>query len=148
LLDDALEKERRLGGVYRVVETLNQCGDAALVAGEVARARAYYREALDLALRSPMPLHVAATLEGLALLATHYSQLECATRLLGRADAIRDAIGAPRSPSREQLIEPATCRSQELAPAYLADLTAQGRRERLRNLAAAALDVGVCRPKS
>ncbi len=140
LLDEALQEERRFGWVYRVAETLNLCGDAAVVAGELARAVGHYGDALELALRSPMPLHVAVALEGLALLGIHAGQIESAMRLLGRADAIRHEIGAPRSPSRQRLMEPLTHRWNELARTLVAKLMAQGRKGRIRHLAAAALE--------
>lgn len=140
LLDQALQEERRFGWVHRVAETLNLCGDAAMVASKFRQAVEHYREALELALACPMPLHLATCLEGLAVLATHADQHETAICLLGRAQAIRDQIVAPASPSRQRFLESATRSRSEFSSAVVARLMAQGRHGRIRQLAAAALE--------
>jgi non-specific serine/threonine protein kinase len=73
-------------------------GRIALAQGELADARTYFRDSLS-TLREPGDLtRIAVVLEGLAGLAARGPQPNRAFRLVGAASALRDGIGAPRSP--------------------------------------------------
>jgi predicted ATPase/class 3 adenylate cyclase len=79
-------------------------GDAALAAGDHARAGKALSEALLLAFELAQRLSVASCLESLARLAHAQAEPVKAARLLGVADALREEMGTPRPPAERREI--------------------------------------------
>jgi hypothetical protein len=115
LLDEALAIGRKLGGKRIIAESLEGLGQIALVEGDTAKARTLITESLDLSRESGESLGAVMSLEGLARLAAAERQPERAARLIGAAEGLRQAIGAPRPP-----LDQAAC--EHLTAAVHADL--------------------------
>jgi len=81
---------------------LNRLGMVAHTQGDDGRATALYEESLTLCRELGDKHGLAECLEGLAGMAVAQQHLERAARLLGAAETLREAIGAPLS-SRERV---------------------------------------------
>ena len=77
---------------------LRHLGTVAHAQGDGATARARYGESLTLCQALGDQQGLAACLEGFAGVAVAQQHLEHAAQLLGAADTLRAAIGAPRAP--------------------------------------------------
>jgi len=77
---------------------------AAARQGRLAQARARFRESIHRFAEARITIGVAYCMEGLASLALAENQPERAARLLGWADALREAIGDPRPPVEQRAV--------------------------------------------
>ncbi|HZS00248.1 MAG TPA: tetratricopeptide repeat protein [Chloroflexota bacterium] len=99
LHDEALALRRELEPNPGIARSLINLGLVAGYQGDFARAAALHREALTLLREMGEKGNVAEGLEGLAEIASAQGQPQRAARLLGAAEALREAIRAPRSPA-------------------------------------------------
>jgi hypothetical protein len=73
--------------------------------GDYATARSLYQESLAIRRQLGDKRGIALTLEVLVRLVAAQAQWECALRLAGVAAALREAIGAPLSPTEQARLE-------------------------------------------
>jgi predicted ATPase/DNA-binding CsgD family transcriptional regulator len=102
-IEESLAIARSLGDRRTIAKGAYFLGDTALGLQEHAEARALYEESLGLSIELGDRWVSAISLEGLARTAVASGQPEAAARLLGAADAIREATGATRSPYWQEL---------------------------------------------
>ena len=93
---EALAIWRRLGDTGYVADALAHIGRAELFAGSHERARAAYREALNLSAETHDNLNVVRSLEGCGGLAAADGDVVRAAQLLAAASALRDRFGMLR----------------------------------------------------
>ena len=99
VLAGALVRARAQGFGLAQAFGLNMMSRIKRAQGEIEEARAMYRESLELAWTLGHRLSIAFILLDGATVAAEAGQTERATRLLGAAEALREAIGLPREPS-------------------------------------------------
>jgi predicted ATPase/DNA-binding CsgD family transcriptional regulator len=97
LIEESLTICRGLGDRRTIAKGAYFLGDAASGVRDHTAARTLYEESLSLSVELGDRWVSAVSLEGLARTAMAKGQPEAAARLLGAADALRDATGAPRS---------------------------------------------------
>ena len=95
-LEEALAHLRAQGMTFGVVRALFALGHAHHRRGDLAGAEARYGEGLALLREVPLLTQLTAGLEGLALTLVARGEQPRAARLLGAAEALREATGAPR----------------------------------------------------
>jgi hypothetical protein len=100
----ALEHFQRAGNDWGVGEALSALGATFYCYGDCARAAAFYWEGLRCIRRLGHPLMVASELTGLAGIAAAIGQPEKGALLLGAAEAIRHALGAPMAPRDQPVL--------------------------------------------
>ena len=100
LLEEGLALCRELGDRRGIAWTLHNLGAVAHDRGDDGRAAALHREALGLGYDTADRSIVAACTEALAGVAVARGRAEQAARLLGAAEALREAIGSPLPPAR------------------------------------------------
>jgi len=96
---ESLELWRSVGRDWGIAEVLAGLGDLAQAQGDADQALAYYRESLTLHAKLGNKLGLATCFAGLAQGASTRGQPEQVARLLGAATALREQVGAPRSPT-------------------------------------------------
>ncbi len=96
---ESLELWRSVGRDWGIAEVLTGLGDLAQAQGDADHALAYYRESLTLHAKLGNKLGLATCFAGLARHASTKGQPEQVARLLGAATALREQVGAPRSPA-------------------------------------------------
>jgi predicted ATPase/DNA-binding CsgD family transcriptional regulator len=96
LLEECLVICRGLGDLRTIAKAVCFLGDAASALSDHAAARTLHEESLSLSIELGDRWISAVSLEGLARTAVATRQPEAAARLLGAADALRDATGATR----------------------------------------------------
>jgi predicted ATPase/DNA-binding CsgD family transcriptional regulator len=105
LSEQSIAVAREMGMARVVAWRLFNLGRVALAQDELADARTYFHQSLS-TLREPGDLtRIAVVLEGLAGLAARGNHPERAFRLVSAASAIRETIGAPRSPGDQADLE-------------------------------------------
>jgi predicted ATPase/class 3 adenylate cyclase/DNA-binding CsgD family transcriptional regulator len=97
VIEESLAIARGLGDRRTIAKGAYFLGDAFSGLHDHAAARALYEESLSLSIELGDRWVSTISLEGLARTAAATGQLEAAARLLGAADALRDATGATRS---------------------------------------------------
>jgi predicted ATPase/DNA-binding SARP family transcriptional activator len=105
LYEESLVVWREQGRTERPFHMLVGLGDLSWESGDLAAAHAFYQEALTLRRRTPHKECLAECLEGLAGVAAGQGREERAARLLGAAEALRDAGGAVILPHRRPAFE-------------------------------------------
>jgi predicted ATPase/DNA-binding SARP family transcriptional activator/class 3 adenylate cyclase len=98
LFEESLTIRRELGYTWGIAFSLNHLGLLACVQGDYAGAGSLFEESLAIYRDLGNKQGIAESLESLARLAAQGREWERAVRLWGAAAALRDAIGAPRSP--------------------------------------------------
>jgi predicted ATPase/class 3 adenylate cyclase/Tfp pilus assembly protein PilF len=98
LLEESIALQREIGIKWDMATALNRLGMVVHTQGDDGRATALYEESLTLCQELGDKHSLAQCLEGLAVVAVAQQQLEHAARLLGAAEALREAIGTPLSP--------------------------------------------------
>ncbi len=98
LLDEGICLWRAIGNGWGLPPALHSRGCIALTLRDYERASALFQESLELWSKMGTKRGVADSLEGFASLALAGSKLERGARLYGAAEALRQAIGAPRPP--------------------------------------------------
>ena len=96
-IEESLAIVRGLGDRRTIAKDAYFLGDAVLGTGDPAAARMLYEESLGMSIELGDRWVTTISLEGLARTAAATRQPEAAARLLGAADAVRAATGAPRS---------------------------------------------------
>lgn len=97
LIEEALTLLRTLGNQQLIGAALGSLAINAIYKHEHDVARAACREGLQLSVRVDDRVHVALSLECMALLAADQGDLERSVRLAGAVAAVRSALGAPAS---------------------------------------------------
>ena len=127
-LGEAAAMQRALGDKSSAAYSLHTLAMIALGTGEGSEATRLLRESLDLARDAGNQSIVAYCLEGLGSAAVAGGSPERGARLWGAAEALRDVVGAPSTPTERSLYEPflAAMRAQ-LDPAALAAAWSDGK---------------------
>jgi len=102
LYEQVLDLFRELGNYERVVWTIHGLGFLALCRKDLAQASSLLKESLTMFHDSEDRPGKVRSLDRLANLALAEGQAARAVRLLGAADAAREAIGAPQPPSEHE----------------------------------------------
>jgi tetratricopeptide (TPR) repeat protein len=110
---------REVGDPWMVAICHNNLGNATRGLGDYATARSHYAESLRAYRAYDDRWALAFLLEDIAILAALCRDAPTALELLGAAEALREAIGAPRAPSLEQEID------RQLAAAGIAPADAE-----------------------
>lgn len=98
-LSEALAQWRRQGHRENTASVLTDLARVALEEGNLADMEAFCREALQLAGEIRAPLSIARALSVLMNLGLAHERFAWAVRLVGAAEALREAAGAPWTPS-------------------------------------------------
>jgi hypothetical protein len=98
LLEESLALQREVGSKWDMATTLNRLGRVTHAQGDDGRAMALYEESMTLCRELGDKHGLAECLEGLAEVAVAQRQLERTAWLLGAAESLRTATGAPLSP--------------------------------------------------
>ncbi len=118
------EMEHREG----MAEALSMLGKVEAASGDHAFARSLYEESLAIAQELSDKELVASGLEGLASVVAVQGELAWAIRLWGKAEALREAIGAPLPPIERADYEQAVATARDhLGEETFASAWAQGR---------------------
>ena len=104
--------QREVGDRYYLGIALNNLGDAARGLGDLDRARELYLEGLGINRDLGNASAIAYLLEALGCLAVLQGEPERALRLVGAADGLRDACGAPLAPTEREALD------RSLGPAH------------------------------
>ncbi|MGH2453865.1 MAG: BTAD domain-containing putative transcriptional regulator, partial [bacterium] len=139
LLEQGLALARDQGYMPVVAAALTNLGGVALRRGDHARARAQLEEGLTFFVNDGMRGGVAECLEGLATVAAAEGQEKRAARLMGSADALREAMGIAAEPGDSPFSEALTMMRQRATEAPLAAEYLAGRAMRLEDAVASAL---------
>jgi hypothetical protein len=131
-----------------VAQVCTDLGHVARKQGDLPRARALYRESLVLAQQFDVYRpHLADTLEGLAMASVASGELQYATRLLGAAGALREALNAPRAPhGRAEYERQATAARTHLDDTTFAAVWSEGRAMTLEQVITYAVMGDECPP--
>ncbi len=140
---EAMRLHSEVGDLWMVALAHHNLGNALLGLGSHAPARVHFAETLGAYRRHDDRWSLAMLFEDLAALAVAGEEPLTALELVGAADALRDVLGAPRSPAQDEHL------AAVLAPARLADPTGGAlERGRARGLdEAVAVAELVCRPR-
>jgi predicted ATPase/DNA-binding SARP family transcriptional activator/class 3 adenylate cyclase len=141
LYDESLALARELKDAWGIAAALNSLGDVARRHGEYDRARGLHTESLVIQRALGDKSGMAGNLEGLGGVARAQEQPARGAQLLGAAEAVREAIGAPLAGQarREWEQEVAEVRAA-LGEAALAAAWAAGRAMSLEDAVALALE--------
>jgi non-specific serine/threonine protein kinase len=93
LLEDNLERRRRLENPYSVAEGLGRVGQVAFLQGEMDTARARWADSLAIYRDTGERWGTARCLEAFAALAAERGDAVRAARIAGAAEAVREALG-------------------------------------------------------
>ena len=143
LLEESLALLRELGNKQHIAMALTNLGLLAVSREEYAAARALYAEGLVIRRDLGDRWGIAYSLEGFAGLAAAQGQMNWAVRLLGAAEALREAIHAPLPPVWRTVHDRtvATIRSEISEGEFVATL-ADGRAMKLEQAIAEAVTSG------
>jgi predicted ATPase/DNA-binding CsgD family transcriptional regulator len=97
LLQEALDVLSEFGGAVDVAVCLLNLGEVAREQGDFARAATLYQESLVVRWELQERVGISYCLGGLACIAAGCGDLKRSARLFGAADALREALGVPRS---------------------------------------------------
>ncbi|AUH40204.1 BTAD domain-containing putative transcriptional regulator [Streptomyces sp. CMB-StM0423] len=123
-----LDWDRKIESDVGTALILAELGFVAELAGDAEQAREHHREGLASARPTGDPRALALALEGLAGVESLAGDATAAARLLGRAEALRAAAGAPLPEAERFDTDRITARLRaELSPADLAAELAKGR---------------------
>jgi tetratricopeptide (TPR) repeat protein len=103
--DKAMRINREVGDTWMVANCHNNLGNATRGLGDFAAARRHYAESLRIYREYDDRWALAFLLEDVGILAALTGDAVASLELIGAADAIREAIGAPRAPSLGEEIE-------------------------------------------
>lgn len=99
LLEESMALHQAVGDRRGIALGLYGQGWLALHYGDYATARSYYRESLTILMELGHQWFSILCIEGLAYTASLQAQFSAAARLWGATKALREAIGAPASPT-------------------------------------------------
>jgi len=103
--EKAMGLNRQIGDTWLVAAGHNNLGNAMRGLGDRAQARRHYGESLRAYHAYDDRWSLAFLLEDIGMLAAQEGDAAKALELIGAADAIREAIGAPRAPSLQLEVE-------------------------------------------
>ena len=106
--EKSMALNREVGDAWMVAICHNNLGNATRGLGDYSAARKHYADSLRAYRDYDDRWALAFLLEDIGVLAALDGDASAALELIGAADAIREAIGAPRAPSLEQEMERAT----------------------------------------
>jgi predicted ATPase/class 3 adenylate cyclase len=101
--EESLTIRREIGDRRGIAASLNGLGIVAYFQGDYASARAYYEESLMIRREMGDRSGIAYSLEAFARLSASESRLEQTAALWASADILREQIGAPRPPIRQEV---------------------------------------------
>ena len=104
-LEEALALLREIGDRYNLANALDNLGNVVRAQGDYPTARALYRQSLITTRDLGDRWTVAYLLEDIGGLAALEGEAERALRLVGAAAALREAIGAPLSPTEQAKLD-------------------------------------------
>ena len=111
--DKAMRINREVGDTWMVANCHNNLGNATRGLGDFAAARRHYAESLTIYREYDDRWALAFLLEDVGILAALTGDAVASLELIGAADAIREAIGAPRAPSLADEVERQLARAAE-----------------------------------
>lgn len=136
-LSEALTRFRELGMRQFEGWTLRDLGLLALRTGDVDDAETLLSQALQTAASLPEPHGIASSLEGLASVRIACGDAAAAARMLGSADAIREAAGMPLFAAERSAVDDAAAAARNaLTEEGFGAAWAEGRATRLEDLLA------------
>jgi predicted ATPase len=112
LLDNALDICREVGNITREAAVLHAMGVVAMDAGCTEEAEARFADGLRIRLRVGARGRMPQSIEGVAV-AVAARRPECAARLLGFAEVLREEVGSPRHPFGQAVYEHALVELRE-----------------------------------
>jgi hypothetical protein len=127
LLNKSAQLARDAGDLTLVPSIVHGLGDAALAAGDLARAASHYRDSLSTAHDLAYGRGIAFSVAGIAAVAAARGQLERAGRLWGGVEVLERSAGTPvlgNTPIYQTLID--SC--SDAAPTAFAAAAERGRR--------------------
>ncbi|MCW5854165.1 MAG: hypothetical protein KIT87_29120, partial [Anaerolineae bacterium] len=141
LFEASLASARRLGWRRGIVGHLTQLGWLAVEAGDYGRGQSLFQESMTIRVQSGQKSALPAGLEGYAILAAAMGQSARAARLIGAAQALREAVHVPLPSYEADVIERwlAPARARLSAPVFETAL-AEGRAMPLEQAVAYALE--------
>jgi predicted ATPase len=126
--EESIGTARELGEKNLVAYALNGLAHVLYLEGDYAEANHYYRESLLVAQEIGERRCVAYCLEGFAKVESRYGDARRAARLLGAAESLRQAIGAPLvQAEREELDQDVIVTQNRLGERAFEDAFAEGR---------------------
>ena len=140
LHEEGLALRREVGDMWVVANSLNNLGNLARGQGDYLEANTRYRESLKIVHEYNDRWAMAYLLEDMGHLACLQEQPQRALRLVGAAEALRQAIGAPRSADEQQKIKSGLEKAQQaVGEPSAAQLLEEGRKLSLDAAAAYAM---------
>lgn len=125
--DESLPLSKQVGASLARGGALSGLGSVALEWGDCPSVRAFFEEALTIYWKSGIRLSIAESLEMFGRLAVKESRMEHAVTLLGAAHGLREALGAPLPPYKQQGYEQTLSEArQALDNAVFLEAWAQG----------------------
>lgn len=103
--EEGLALRREVGDMWVVANSLNNLGNLARDQKDFDLAMSRYRESLVIVKEYNDRWAAAYLLEDIACLAELRGQAESALQLMGAAEALRQTLGAPRSPAEQQKLQ-------------------------------------------
>lgn len=103
-LEKSMSLARQVGDTWMIANCHNNLGNATRGLGDYAAARAHYADSLRAYRDYDDRWSLTFLLEDIGMLAGRSGDAPSALELIGAADALRQAIGAPRAPSTEKVI--------------------------------------------
>jgi adenylate cyclase len=105
LHEEGLALRREVGDMWVVANSLNNLGNLARDQGDIPEAADRYRESLKIVSEYNDRWAMAYLLEDMGCLACLQGQPERALRLVGAAEALRQAIGSPRTDAEQHKLD-------------------------------------------
>jgi predicted ATPase/class 3 adenylate cyclase/Tfp pilus assembly protein PilF len=140
LREESLAVFRELGDRSGMAASLNNLGRVVGEQGDYSAARQFHEECLTILFELGDRGGIAESLESLALLGVAQAQMEQVARLLGAAEALRKAIGAPRPTFERTEVDGASAATRTaLGEAAFAAAWEEGRRMSLEEAVEYAL---------
>jgi hypothetical protein len=143
LFEEAFQLERQMGRPAGACHALTELGNVALRQGQYKKAVALLTQSLSKEKELSDKLGMARTFEVLAGVAAEFGEPARVARLLGSADALRDAIGIQRSFVQRADYEMSLgFAGKQLGKASLADRLSQGRTLSIEQAVQDAIEAG------
>jgi predicted ATPase/class 3 adenylate cyclase len=126
--EEAVALLREVGDRWALASALHVLGTVVVAQSDYPAGAAHYAEALRISHMLGDRYTTAYLLEDTGILAAQLGQPERALRLLAAAEALREAIGAPRKAQEQSRVDEAAALAREtLTPAEAAAAASQGR---------------------
>ena len=139
LHEEGLALRWDVGDMWVVANSLNNLGNLARDQGDIQQAEARYRESLKIVREYNDRWAMAYLLEDMGRLAALQDQPKRALRLTGAAEALRQAIGAPRSAAEQKKLDSGLENTrQSLGEPAITEMLEDGRRMNFEQAAAYA----------